>query len=427
MRYTASAIGLLTRQYRSVLKKCFLINMGLFALGAVSANAAVPTPTLDKLHEQDPITYPNPSAYMYIEGAADNYDVKADSDYAIIGLKDMKKGTEDYITWSAPLDEEPSEYTWSAAGSYVKVDSTAGTIKGGIRLKMSHNGDVPPTNWNRWYTYVYTAPYGLDSITQKKLENNITSDKVNHKVFTRIYNGGNHSGGAIYNTKNISTVNIISDFIGNIGTHEGGAISNYDTDSDAANIGSIQGNFIGNNTSSYSGSGNAPTRGGAISNYSNSRSASINSIEGYFFGNSAYSFNKSASFGGAISNYTNYTNKNATINSIVGDFVGNYLAQTSGYEAYGGAISNYASSYGSNTTPYIGSIVGDFIGNNVSTTSHYAYGGAISNSAEATTTIATIGSIEGNFVGNSAVSSSSGAQGEQYITEAQVIRLSAQS
>ena len=34
MKYTKSAIGLLTAQYRSVLKKCWLINVGLFALGA---------------------------------------------------------------------------------------------------------------------------------------------------------------------------------------------------------------------------------------------------------------------------------------------------------------------------------------------------------------------------------------------------------
>jgi hypothetical protein len=43
MRYTKSAIGLLTSQYRSVLKKCLLINLGLYALGAIApttANAA---------------------------------------------------------------------------------------------------------------------------------------------------------------------------------------------------------------------------------------------------------------------------------------------------------------------------------------------------------------------------------------------------
>ena len=40
MKYSRTAIGLLTAQYRSVLKKCLLINLGLFALGAVSATPA---------------------------------------------------------------------------------------------------------------------------------------------------------------------------------------------------------------------------------------------------------------------------------------------------------------------------------------------------------------------------------------------------
>ena len=39
MKYTRNALGLLNAQYRSVLKKCLLINLGLFALGAGAANA----------------------------------------------------------------------------------------------------------------------------------------------------------------------------------------------------------------------------------------------------------------------------------------------------------------------------------------------------------------------------------------------------
>ena len=40
MRLTRTGIGLLTAQYRSVLRKCFLINAGLFlALTPVRANA----------------------------------------------------------------------------------------------------------------------------------------------------------------------------------------------------------------------------------------------------------------------------------------------------------------------------------------------------------------------------------------------------
>ena len=39
MKYSRTAHGLLNAQYRSVLRKCFLINMGLFALGAVATPA----------------------------------------------------------------------------------------------------------------------------------------------------------------------------------------------------------------------------------------------------------------------------------------------------------------------------------------------------------------------------------------------------
>ena len=57
LKLTKTGIGLLTRQYRSVLHKCFLINVGLFALGAASvmvpseagAEVIAPTPTLDDL------------------------------------------------------------------------------------------------------------------------------------------------------------------------------------------------------------------------------------------------------------------------------------------------------------------------------------------------------------------------------------------
>ena len=40
MKYTKSALGLLNARYRSVLRKCLLINLGLFALGAVAATPA---------------------------------------------------------------------------------------------------------------------------------------------------------------------------------------------------------------------------------------------------------------------------------------------------------------------------------------------------------------------------------------------------
>lgn len=218
MTYTRSAIGLLTRQYRSVLRKCFLINCGLFALGAVSAMSAnpaeatvsLPTPTLDVKHAEDPTTYPNGSAYKYGEGVADNYDVKVtdgtDSAYGIIEIKDEIKDDKVKIDWT----DNGSTATGSYANNYITgsdVTISGTTISGAIRLMMSHNGTIP-TSWNRYFTYTYTTPTGYQ-ITQTRLNNNITSDNVNKKVFAKITSSSN--GGAIYNTKN-SGVNIISDF-----------------------------------------------------------------------------------------------------------------------------------------------------------------------------------------------------------------------
>ena len=40
MKYSKTALGLLNAQYRSVLRKCMLINMGLFAITAVAATPA---------------------------------------------------------------------------------------------------------------------------------------------------------------------------------------------------------------------------------------------------------------------------------------------------------------------------------------------------------------------------------------------------
>lgn len=56
MKYSKSAIGLLTAQYRSVLKKCWLINVGLFALGAAvatPANAYTPVDTRTTVGAED--------------------------------------------------------------------------------------------------------------------------------------------------------------------------------------------------------------------------------------------------------------------------------------------------------------------------------------------------------------------------------------
>ena len=425
MTYTRSAIGLLTRQYRSVLKKCFLINMGLFALGAVSAaNAAVslPTPTLDVKHAADPTTYPNGSAYQFItDGSGDtNYDVKVtdgtDSVYGIIALKNTST-----IGWSAPLDTDPypgqtDKWTDNNASSNVTVDTTLGTVTGAIRMKMSHNG-VVSTDWNRYFTYAYTKAStfsfiannssivatssggGLNIIvpTDGRNDNVVTNavdatistgnDKITNKTYTNnalmanFSHGGNFIGGSVI--LNQGTIgDVVVDFIGNRTTMTQtsssiynlittGAMANVSvTDNKTASISSIVGDFIGNSSD-----GN----GGAISNYNRHNNidnsvVSIGSIVGNFIGNSAGA-------GGAIYNY-NSNGSTSSIGTIKGDFIGNS----------GAAIYNFGSS--STSIAEIGSITGDFIGNHLIKNERIG-GGAIRNDY-----MSWIGSITGNFIGN---------------------------
>ena len=322
-------------------------------------------------------------------GTSSNYDfqaLKATSDGTIHADKyynitiDPSKASHlgNKAAWSAQLTSAPSGYTWTnynIAGSNVTVDTTAGTVTGAIRMKTLSS----PNTWNRWYTYTYTKPSDY-TITQTRLNDNVTADNVNKKVFAGI-NPNNPWGGAIYNTSNLSTVNIISDFVGNKAVYSssswdgnGGAIYNNGS-SGMASIGSIVGDFVGN--IAYNSS--KGSYGGAISNYAKNGTASIGSIVGDFVGNSTYGANNA--YGGAISNYVFIGNSDSTasIGSIVGDFVGNFAKA-------GGAISNYVCT----GTGSIDSIVGNFVANF----------NPIYNYADSSTSNAIIGSIVGDFVGN---------------------------
>ena len=352
----------------------------------------------------------NPSDVATFEnGASGNYDVKVSFDnnsdhtkYYNININPTKAshvGSKlSNINWSTtdPYSDPDKWEDYYSAGSKVTVGES--TITGAIRMKMSHNGSVPePSSWNKYFTYTYTKPTGY-TITRARLNDNVTTDAVNKKVFAGITDEYPYNGAAIYNTNDLSAINITADFIGNYTSPNGagGAIYNKSN----AKIGSIVGNFIGNHSYFYGGAiandgtigsiigdfvGNSTVfdydgtaRGGAIGN---AYSATISSITGDFIGNFAYS--ATSSYGGAISN-------EGTISSITGDFIGN-SAFSSSSTSYGGAISNEGT---------ISSITGDFIGNSASSSSSYSYGGAIYNSS------GKISSITGDFVGNYASASS---------------------
>ncbi len=113
LRLTRTGIGLLTRQYRSVLKKCWLINVGLFTAGVVLvsneavAEVSAMESTLDKIRGE---------SLSYLSNPHQTYDLvttKGDNTNSII-----ISGTTYYYT--------PSEGSAAANQKLVNLANTGG-------------------------------------------------------------------------------------------------------------------------------------------------------------------------------------------------------------------------------------------------------------------------------------------------------------
>ena len=432
MRYTKSALGLLNAQYRSVLKKCLLINLGLFALGAGAANADATvtlSPTLDNLKEQAKDISPDASytltklnsGEILPEGAA-NVTINKETYYFIPSSdKDLlqtlagtsagiitngtpksisfdvsklpassfsyAEGTEadhNFVVQEADQDGNITKKYYkvvlntdnmhtSPNISWEKVGDEAGVVA--VKLPNEKTEYYKPTEY-----YKYTidiSKYGSKSGRLNDLTRNVGSE-TKKVLFEDLKISDSYSvyGGAIHNSSD-GGYSIYADFIDNYtksGSYAyGGAVYNHNT------IGNITGDFIGNHaSSSYTYSS---ASGGAIYN---SENGTIGTITGDFIGN--YVSSSFFASGGAVYNY-------GTIGNITGDFIGNYASSVSG-NAQGSAIYNEGT---------IGDITGDFIGNSSSSNSYspyytyYARGGAIYNER-------TIGDITGDFIGNHASS-----------------------
>ena len=439
MKYTRNALGLLNAQYRSVLKKCLLINLGLFALGAgvSTANAAVTlSPTLDSLKAEAQKTGAVSEEYdlkkldanaKVPEGQA---AVRIGKNVYYFGPKDSKFGPKDAKLLSILAGTSAGIIT-SEGGTPKSISFDVSKLPASvfsyeIGTENDHNfvvqeadkdGNItkkyykvvlntdnmhtsPNISWEKvekneagvvtvklpnkqteYYKYSYNQPANRNVYTsrQTSLSGDVDADFIGSSIKNP---SGSAYGGAIYNRGTIG--NITGDFVGDYAITtapgyyaQGGAIYNYGT------IGDIIGDFIGNYTSvTY-----APenhifhyySEGGTIYN-----SGTLGNITGDFIGNYAFSSSPSSydyyyySEGGAIYN-------KGTIHNIIGDFIGNYATSERDY-AYGGAIYN-------NYDGTIGDIIGDFIGNYATSESDYAYGGTIYNSG-------TIGNITGDFIGN---------------------------
>ena len=282
---------------------------------------------------------------------------------------------------------------------------------------------VPPTP----DTIIYPEYGSGDGEKYFKWENTDTglqlteTDKENAQITAKYDTGTAHT--RLENTTDNSTTDITGGSFLNqttgstSGDQYGGAIYNYSISKSTSKIGNITGDFIGNYASATA---TYAAGGGAIYNYSASSSTTqIGNITGNFIGNYA---SGRAAHGGAIDNYE--LAGTSQIGDINGTFIGNYAESTgSNHSSYGGAINNsgeiatitgdfignYGSSSGStsggaiNNSGEIATITGDFIGN-YGSSSGSTSGGAINNSGE-------IATITGDFIGNYASSSGSAAGG----------------
>ncbi|MBO6288713.1 MAG: hypothetical protein J6N45_00110 [Alphaproteobacteria bacterium] len=380
LRLTRTAIGLLTAQYRSVLRKCWAINVGVFGLmGKAAAITVAMIPSVAEAEQTGDaaiITDGTSSDYNYIvyeDGTLVYKKVKFDKDYIHQSNK---------ISWS---DMATSGTVTALPISYnTGIGKASGTIY--VLMPITTSDVFNPQSYDQYYTYTYTKPSGYTTTNTAFANAKGSTTSISGKM----YYSNDFTQGAVYNLGTLTSVS--ADFVGNksTSTNYGGAFTNNN-----GTTTSIVGDFVGN--AAFSGQS-----GGAILNYSNilqgSGNSTIDTITGDFIGNSV-SMNQAEVYGGAINNYASY-NSSSLIGTIRGDFTGNTASFGYGEKGKGGAISNYAYPNGGGTNlAKIDNIYGDFSGNIAQE------GGAIYMYGRADGVggfTSRIGSIVGDFVGNKA-------------------------
>ena len=449
MKYTRNALGLLNAQYRSVLKKCLLINLGLFALGAGVSTAAAVTlsPTLDSLKtEAQKAGAVSSEAYTLTK--LNDGDTVPEGDAAVRIGKNVyyfsPKGSEDAKLLSilagtpvASVDNEanPSEIKFDVENIATKFPSSVFSYAEGtendhnfvvqeadkdgnitkkyykIVLKTNEIGTSEAIKWSTNADGATgsvevklpnsdtptTLYYTIDSdkyVTESGRLDNLTADvgsateKVLFKDLNQISDSSEVKGGAIYNTSN-GGYNIYADFIGNYVSSTATTTSSSYTKAyaygGAIYNDGVIGNIIGDFIGNYASATSTSSSGAYAYGGAIYNSGTIDNIIGDFIGNKAYAY------GGAIYN-------DGVIGNIIGDFIGNRA------DFSGGAI--YNDKDGS-----IGNITGDFINNDIGVIDNYGSignitGDFIENYSDSYGSIyndekGTIGNITGDFIGNS--------------------------
>ena len=328
MKLTKTGIGLLTRLYRSVLKKCFLINAGLFfALAPSAADAtALPRQVINSGQTVNSIsgsfsnhTSSNLNGYfIYNAGTINSADVVMQNNQSSStgggqsliyngGTINSLTGSAIGNTWTSTMGTESDD------GILLYSDGAVGTINMTVQ-----NNSLQSTNVDS------SAPAGLLWFR----------NTVDHIYGT--YSGNTLTANGIYG-----------------GYYNWGLIV---TDRDVTDINATISNNTVNNTNAL-----MTVQGGALTH----KGGTIGSVISSFTGNSAQSGHNA--LGGAIYNVSTITSIGSATNHAT--FTGNYAKGS--FEVKGGAIYN---------TGTIDSLKdSNFVGNYVQSTSSTAQGGAIYN------------------------------------------------
>ncbi len=436
MNYTRTALGLLSAQYRSVLKKCFLINLGLFALGAVAA-----TPAQALIDDYKMVTYTGrgtdtraPSFY---------YQWTQDADTGVYKLHRLADATGADISTDAQ-DARIYDYDTRIPGYPDTLDTIDGAVYGGAGDTYDgYHIDVANTYIGSMSDYGEAVRYIKDTAYIGYRVDN-TSDDDYYPV-----------GAAITNINTLTSID--ATFIGNYvtstsnnpswsnaymrfrGLAYGGAIYNSGANFFAAfgapekgvgNIDSVSGKFAANGiiiTAPQGIDGYTAISyfepnvgwvyvyhgyaeggfGGALANVYGTIGAINNAVfENNYAVSTANNGNNGDVGGAAIFNLTyeyavydwdvqNYIDEASVshIGDITADFNEN-IAYTKYGDVIGGTVLNMGGVKG---TASIGNINGNFSKNSATTLSGNIYGGVIGNMLADASGAATITSISGTF------------------------------
>ena len=388
MKLTRTGIGLLTRQYRSVLKKCFLINVGLYALLAPAASLTTATAVAVT-------AMPN----------------VAQADYPV---HNVPAGT----TVDKIDDAFTNNTITNVTGAYVYNSGTINYIDAVVSGNTSGSGHSLIYNNNAVIKNILGYYVGNKAQSTSSIDNGIvlfnkagTIDKIDASFINNQMLGGSDPNGAIFTSGGIIK-QLYGNFIGN--SVSATTSASFGVMGAAAylvsNVGDVDGLFIGNSSTN---SGTTKSEAGAIY----VENGTTDSLNGSFIKNFT-SANSGAAYGGAISNKSTIGAIGAANDKAL--FIGNY-AQSESSNAQGGAIYNAGTISGDINADFIGNytdsrgtfsggaiysegtisgkIIGNFIGN--SATALVPVGGAVDIQS------GSIGGLSGNFINNS-ISSSSG-------------------